>query len=68
MPSNNLILVHPLLLLPSIFPRIRVFSNESAHCIRRPKEVGGDGNLRKWEQGPLSLMVRVSLSELPSPH
>ena len=37
MPSNHLILCHPLLLLPSIFPRIRVFSNESALCIRWPK-------------------------------
>ena len=37
MPSNNLILCHPLLLLPSIFPRIRVFSNESALCIKWPK-------------------------------
>ena len=37
MPSNHLILWHPLLLLPSIFPRIRVFSNESALCIRWPK-------------------------------
>ena len=37
MPSNRLILCHPLLLLPSIFPRIRVFSNESALCIRCPK-------------------------------
>ena len=37
MPSNHLILCRPLLLLPSIFPSIRVFSNESALCIRRPK-------------------------------
>ena len=37
MPSNNLILCHPLLLLPSIFPNIRVFSNESALRIRWPK-------------------------------
>ena len=37
MPSNHLILCHPLLLLPSIFPRIRVFSNKSALCIRWPK-------------------------------
>ena len=37
MPSNNLILCHPLLLLPSIFPSIRVFSNESALRIRWPK-------------------------------
>ena len=37
MPSNHLILCHPLLLLPSIFPSIRVFSNESALRIRGPK-------------------------------
>ena len=34
MPSNNVILCHPLLLLPSIFPSLRGFSNESAICIR----------------------------------
>ena len=37
MPSNHLILCRPLLLLPSIFPNIRVFSNESALRIRWPK-------------------------------
>ena len=37
MPSNHLILCRPPLLLPSIFPSIRVFSNESAVCIRWPK-------------------------------
>ena len=37
MPSNKLILCHPFLLLPSIFPNLRVFSNESALCIRWPK-------------------------------
>jgi len=37
MPSNHLILCHPLLLPPSIFPSIRVFSNELALCIRWPK-------------------------------
>ena len=37
MPSNRLILCRPLLLLPSIFPSIRVFSNESSLCIRWPK-------------------------------
>ena len=37
MPSNHLLLCHPLLLLPSIFPSIRVFSNESALRIRWPK-------------------------------
>ena len=37
MPSNHLILSHPLLLLPSVFPSIRVFSNESVLCITWPK-------------------------------
>ena len=37
MPSNHLILCHPLLNLPSIFPSIRVFSNDLAICIRWPK-------------------------------
>ena len=37
MPSNQLIFCHTLLLLPSVFPSIRVFSNESALCIRWPK-------------------------------
>ena len=37
MPSNHLILCHPLLLLPSIIPSIKVFSNESVICIRWPK-------------------------------
>ena len=37
MPSSHLILCHPLLLLPSIFPSIRVFSNESVLCIKWPK-------------------------------
>ena len=38
MPSNHLILCHSLLLLPSIFPRVRVFSNESVLRIRWPKD------------------------------
>ena len=37
MPSNHLILCHSLLLLPSIFPSTRLFSNELALCIRWPK-------------------------------
>ena len=37
-PSNHLVLCHPLLLPPSIFPSIRVFSNESVLCIRWPKD------------------------------
>ena len=37
MPSNHLIFCHPFVLLPQIFPSIRVFSNESVLCIRWPK-------------------------------
>ena len=37
MPSNHLVLYHPLLFLPSIFPSISIFSNESFLCIRWPK-------------------------------
>ena len=37
MPSNHLILCHPFLLTPSVFPSVRVFSNESLLCIRWPK-------------------------------
>ena len=37
MPSDHLILCHPFLFLPSVFPSIRVFSNESALCVRWPK-------------------------------
>ena len=37
MPSNHCILCHPLLLLPPVFPSIRVFSNDSVLCIRWPK-------------------------------
>ena len=40
MPSNHLILCHPLLLLPSVLPSIRVFSSELALCIRWPKYWG----------------------------
>ena len=43
MPSNHLILCHPLLLLPSVFPSIRVFSNESSLHIRWPK-IGGSAS------------------------
>ena len=46
MPSNHLIIHHPLLLLPSIFPSIRVFSNESALHIRWPKYWSFSFNIR----------------------
>ena len=44
MPSNHLILCHPLLLLPAIFPSITVFTNESVLCIRWPS-IGVSGSV-----------------------
>ena len=45
MPSSSIILCHPLLLLPSIFSSIKVFSNESVLCIRWPKYWGFNFNI-----------------------
>ena len=64
MPSNHLILFHPLLLLPSIFPSIRVFSNESALCIRWPNYWSlnfniSPSNIQDWF--PLELTGWISL-------
>ena len=44
MPSNHLILCHPLLLLLSVFPSIRIFSNESVLHIRWPKNIGASAS------------------------
>ena len=52
MPSNHLILCHPLLLLPSIFPSIRVFSNESALHIRWPKYWSFSFNISPFNEHP----------------
>ena len=52
MPSNHLILCHPLLLLPSIFPGIRVFSNVSALCIRWPKDWSFSFNISPSKEHP----------------
>ena len=58
MPSNHLILCRPLLLLPSVFPSVRVFSNESALCIRWPK-------YWSFASGSQSIGALVSASILP---
>ena len=50
MPSNHLILCRPFLLLPSIFPSIRVFSNESALHIRRPKYWSFSFNISSYNE------------------
>ena len=54
MLSNHLILCHPLLLLPSIFPSIRVFSNESALCIKWPKYWSFSFNI-----SPINLLINL---------
>ena len=59
MPSNHLILCRPLLFLPSIFPSIRVFSKESALCIRWPKYWSFSFNISpsKEHQGLISFRM-----------
>ena len=63
MLSNHLILCHPLLLLPSIFPKIRVFSNESALCIRWPKYWSFSFSISPFNvySGYLSLQVNFTV-------
>ena len=58
MPSNHLILYHPLILLPSIFPSIRVFSNKSALCIRWPNYWSFSFNISPFKySGPISFRM-----------
>ena len=77
MPSNHLILCHLLLLRPSIFPSMRVFSNESALCIRWPKywscsfNIGASkkySGLISFRMGWLDLLVvQGTLESSPTP-
>ena len=59
MPSNHLILCRPLLLLPSIFPSIRVFSNESALRIRWPKYWNFSFNISPFNEYPGLISFRM---------
>ena len=59
MSSNHLILCHPLLLLPSIFPSIRVFSNESALCIRWTKYWSFSFNISPSNEQPGLISFRM---------
>ena len=59
MPSNHLILCRPFLLLPSILPSIRVFSNESALCIRWPKYWSFSFNISPTNQHPGLISIRM---------
>ena len=64
MPSNHLILYHPLLLQPSIFPSIRVFSNESALPIRWPKYWNFSFNISPSNEHPGLISLRMDWLDL----
>ena len=64
MPSNYLILCHPLLLLPPIFPSIRVFSNESALRMRWPKSWSFSFNINPSKEHPGLISFRTDWWDL----
>ena len=64
MPSNHLIFCHLLLLLPSIFPSIRVFSNESVLCIRWPKYWSFSFNISPSNEHPGLVSFRMDWLDL----
>ena len=64
MPSKHLILCHPLLVLPSIFPRTRVFSNESALCIRWTKYWSFSFNIIPSNEHPGLISFRMDWLDL----
>ena len=64
MTSNHHILCRPLLLLPSIFPRVRVFSNESALCIRWPKYWSFSFNISLSSEHPGLISFRMDWLDL----
>ena len=64
MPSNHLILCHPLLLLHSTFPSIRIFSNESTLCIRWPKYWSFSFNTSPSNEHPGLISFRMDWLDL----
>ena len=66
MPSNHLILYRPLLLLPSIFPNIRVFSQESVLCIRWPNYWSFSFNISPSNEHPGRVSFRMDWLNLPA--
>ena len=64
MPSNHLILCQPLLLLPSIFPSMRVFSSESVLCIRWPKYWSFSFNISLFNEHPGLISFRMDWLDL----
>ena len=61
MPSNNLIPGHPLLLLPSIFPSLKIITNESALCIRWPKYWSFSFSISPFNEYSRLISFRISL-------
>ena len=68
MPSSHLILCRPLLLLPSILPSIRVFSSESALCIRWPKDWSFSFNISPPNEHPGLISIRMHWLDSPAVH
>ena len=66
MPSNHLILCHPLLLLPSVFSSIRVFSNELALCIRWPKYWSSSFSISPSNEYPGLISFKIDWFDLLS--
>ena len=66
MPSNHLILPHPLLLPPSIFSSIRVFSNELVLCIRRPKYWSFSFSISPSNEYSRLIFFRIGRLDLPA--
>ena len=64
MPFNHLILCHPLFLPPSIFPSIRVFSNESALCIKWSKYWSFSFNISPFREYPELISIRTDWLDL----
>ena len=64
MPSNHLILCHPLLLLPSVFPSSRVFSNESVLCIRWPNYWSVSSSVSPFNEHPGLISFRMDWLDL----
>ena len=63
-PSNHLILCYPLLLPPSVFPSIRVFSNESVLCIRWPKDWSFSFSISPSNEYSLLISFRIDRFDL----
>ena len=66
MPSNHLMLCHPLFLPPSIFPRIRFFSNESVLCIRWPKYCSFSFSITSFNEYLGLICFRMDWLDLPA--